>query len=375
MRFDRIYTAALRKYAAAVLTPEAEQAAAGAPPPDAGMMPPAGGAPMPPDAGGGMAPPPGGGMAPQGPQGGQLPPEILQDQQFIAWLAQQGVQFDPQSGMFFGPDGQPLPAEIIMQAYDQYMQEMQGGGAMPPEAAAGAPPPADAGAMPPPAGPLPPEAGAGMAPPPPADAGAMPPEAAGGMPPEGGAPAGGDMFQDPEFMAFLQDMLGVQVDPQSGQAFDLQTGQPIPPEELEQIYQQFQQQMAQGGMPPEGGAPAGPEGGAFPPEVAEQFQSMIDASLENFTAQLDKKLETLMDKLETVKMAIEAIRDTDDQRAKQEKDHNKQLQDEIAAELTPTSEKTASVATPRPRKAAKQPKPSIPAPQNMFDLLKSGVDK
>jgi hypothetical protein len=71
----------------------------------------------------------------------------------------------------------------------------------------------------------------------------------------------GAWMQDQMFLQFLQSM-GVQVQP-DGSAID-PNGQPVPPEMMEQIYAQFQQEMAMqqgGGMPPEG-APA--EG--MPPE-------------------------------------------------------------------------------------------------------------
>ena len=98
----------------------------------------------------------------------------------------------------------------------------------------------------------------------PAGAPPMDPAMAGGMPPQGatmGQP--GMWMQDQMFLQFLQSM-GVQVQP-DGSAID-PNGQPVPPEMMEQIYAQFQQEMAMqqgGGMPPEG-APTGPEG--MPPE-------------------------------------------------------------------------------------------------------------
>ena len=144
----------LTKGAAAVLTPEAEQAAVGAPPagmpPDAGT-PPAGAPPMGGDPMGG-APMPGGAPAPA-PGGGQLPPEIMQDQGFIQWLAQQGVMLDQASGQFIDQQsGQPLPPDVVMQAYQEYQAQMGGGGApasgpVPPEA--GAPPAGPEGGAPP----------------------------------------------------------------------------------------------------------------------------------------------------------------------------------------------------------------------------------
>lgn len=336
----------LRKFAAAVLTPEAEQAAVqggmggapmapGMPPAGAAPMDPAamqGGAPMDPAMMGG-APAPG---APQGSGGGQLPPEIMQDQGFLQWLQQMGIMFDPQSGMFYDPQGQPLPAEVIMQAYQQYQTEMQGAAA--PQGAAPAGAPMDPAAM------------QGGAPMDPAAMGGAP--AAGGLPPE--------VMQDEQFAQFMAGV-GAQLDPNTGSFMDPTTGQPLPPEVVMQAYQAYQQQM--GGAPMDGGAPAGgamPEGGnEIPQEILDQIQSVVDASIQNFSAQLDKKIETLVDKLETVKMAIEAMRDTDDQRDKEEKDATKALQDEIAAELQPTV-KEASVK-PQPIEA--------PKPINMFEFI------
>lgn len=318
MDFKTLRDAALRKRAAAVLTPEAMQAAA--PPPQdpamAGGMPPADPA---------MA----GGAPAAG--GGQIPPEILQDQQFIQWMAQQGAAFDPQTGQFMAPDGSPVPPEMVMQAYQAYMAEMQGQGMAP----AGGPAPQ--GGMPPAGGQLPPE-----------------------------------IMQDQLFLQFMQEVVGVQLDPNSGMFIDPQSGQPLPPEIVMQAYQEFQQQMAaQGGQPgageppaagPEGqGAPA-QEGAAIPPEIADQFQSMIDAAMQNYSAELDKKLETLMDKLDTVKMAIESMRDTDDKRTASDKSEAAAVRDELAAELTPTV-KTASA------KPAHTARKQAPRPVNMLDIL------
>lgn len=363
--------AAMRKRAAAVLTPEAEQAAMQDP-----SMGAQGGMPADPMAMQGDpmqgAPAPAEGAT--GPNGGMIPPEIVQDQQFLQWLQSQGITFDPQSGQFLGPDGQPVPADIIMQAYQQYQAELQGqapqgadpnAGAMPPmdpAAAQGAMPPAeDPAAM---AGGMPPADPSMMQDP---NAGAMAPAApaqGGGLPPE--------ILQDQAFMSFIQDPqngLGIPFDPNSGAFVDPQTGQPIPDDMIMQAYQVFQQQ--QGGAPAEGAAPEGqaPEAAAaagMPPEMLDQFQSMIDAAIQNFTAQLDKKLETLMDKLDTVKMALESQRDTEDKRAKQDKDDAAALRDEIAAELNPTGTvKEASAQKPK----AQAKRASAVKPINMFDLL------
>ena len=82
-----------------------------------------------------------------------------------------------------------------------------------------------------------------------------------------GAPAGAPMgqpgawMQDPMFMQFLQS-LGVQVQP-DGTAID-PNGQPVPPEMMEQIYAQFQQELAA----QQGGAPMDPAAAGMPPEGA-----------------------------------------------------------------------------------------------------------
>jgi len=330
----------LRKSAAAVLTPEAEQAAVQ--PPQDPAMAQAAGMPAP----GGMPPQDpamaqGGGQPVQaaGPSGGQIPPEILQDQQFIMWLQQQGVAFDPQSGTFIDQaSGQPLPADAIMQAYQMYQEQMSG---------------AQGGAT-------------------------APPAAAGGMPPQGGGQLPPEILQDQAFIDFMTQAMGAQFDGQ--QFMDPQSGQPIPPDLIMQAYQQFQQQMAgaQGGapaagMPPQEGAPADPaaggmppqDGGQLPPEILEQLQSTVDASLQNYTAQLDKKIETLLDKLETVKQAIESMRDTDDERDNASKKEAQALRDEIAAELAPAIPvKTASENSTKGRKS------TVPRPINMLDLLR-----
>lgn len=334
----------LRKSAAAILTPEAEQAAVQ--PPQDPAMAQAAGMPADPAMQGGMPPQDPaamGGMPPaaSGPNGGQIPPEIMQDQQFIMWLQQQGVVLDPQSGTFVDQmSGQPVPADAIVQAYQMYQQQMAG--------AQGAP--AD-----------------------PAAQGGMPPQdpaaAQGGMPPQGGQ-LPPEILQDQAFMEFMTQAMGAQFDGQ--QFIDPQAGQPIPPDLIVQAYQQFQQQMAggQGGAPAE--APAGeapPEGGApagqLPPEVMEQLQSAVDASIQNYTAQLDKKIETLLDKLDTVKQALESMRDTDDERDAATKKEAQDLRDEIAADLAPSMPaKTAAENSTRGIKSG------TPRPINMLDLLR-----
>jgi hypothetical protein len=155
------------------MTPEAMQAAGGVvpssgPPPAAPPMAQGGMPPMDPAmAMGGGAPPMGpamaqGGMPPMDPmaaQGGApaggLPPEILQDQEFIMALQQMGIMLDPASGTFIDHNGQPVPPEIILQAYDAFMQEMVGAQQMAPQGGAPMDPMAMGDPM---AGGMPPEA-------------------------------------------------------------------------------------------------------------------------------------------------------------------------------------------------------------------------
>ena len=350
MDFATLLSAAMRKRAAAILTPEAMQAAGAIPEaPQGGMVPPQG---MSPDMGGmppqempqpdmqqGMA------MQGVGSGGGQIPPEIMQDQQFIQWLASQGIQLNPQTGQFIGPDGQALPMDVIVQAYQEFQamlqqeaKEQAGGGA--------------------PQG--------------------MPTGMGGGMPQQGMSQQGGqlppEILQDQMFLQFMAEMGGMQPD-QSGQFVDVQTGQPVPPDFILQAYQEFQtqlqQQQQQGGqMPDYGYQPVQPEqmptqnqpGGAIPSEVLDQIQTMLDSTLQAYTASIEKRLEAFNDKLDAVKTAIESIGNKDDQRKQLDKDEADAIRQELANELQPTV-KTASVKT------ASKPSFSTPKPINMFDML------
>lgn len=119
-------------------------------------------------------------------------------------------------------------------------------------------PPMDpaAGGMPPGGAPMDPAAIGGV--PAPAQQGApAAPQGSGGgaIPPE--------ILQDQLFMQFLQTM-GVVFDQQSGTFID-PNGQPLSVDEVMQIYDMFQQQVAaQQGAAPGGGAPADPAMGAAP---------------------------------------------------------------------------------------------------------------
>ena len=202
------------------------------------------------------------------------------------------------------------------------------------------------------------------------------------------SPQGGqlppEVLQDQLFMQFMQEAMGCQFDPNSGSFIDMQSGQPIPPDAIMQAYQAFQQQMQAQGMQPQGApegqaadAGMGMDAGAMAPaegeqpqvggDMLQQLQKMVETSIETYTAQLDKKLETLIDKLDTVKMALEEIRGTDDKRDEAAKNEEQAMRDEIAADLQPT-EKVASVqpAAPvvKPKKAQRNTTPG-----NIFDLI------
>lgn len=348
MDFATLLSAAMRKRAAAILTPEAMQAAGAIPKaPQGGMMPPQG---MSPDMGGmppQEMPQPDmqQGMAMQGVDfgGGQIPPEIMQDQQFIQWLASQGIQLNPQTGQFVGPDGQALPVDVIVQAYQEFQAMMQQEAEE--QAGGGAPQ-------------------------------GMSPGMGGGMPQQGMLQQGGqlppEILQDQMFLQFMAEMGGMQPD-QSGQFVDMQTGQPVPPDFILQAYQEFrtQLQQQQSGqmsdygsqpMPPEQMPPQNQSAGAMPSEMLDQIQTMLDSTLQAYTASIEKRLEAFNDKLDAVKAAIEAIENKDDQRKQSDKDEAEAIRQELANELQPTV-KTASV------KPASKPSFSTPKPINMFDML------
>ena len=326
--------AALRKLATAVLTPEAEQAAVqqsvaqtGMPQPGAPMggpgMPP-GAAPMGAPMGGPM---PGAPMPPQGAPAG-LPPEALQDQGFIQALAQAGVQLDPSTGQAVAQDGTPVPPEILAQAYQEYLAAMQGGQGMAPGAAPmGAPGMAPGGA--PMGGPMPPQ-GAPMGAP--------------GMAPGAGIPP--EALQDQEFLQTLAQA-GVQIDPATGQALG-PDGTPVPPEAVAQAFAQWQAAGGPQAAAAEAQPTAGPDANAAGQPPQQDIQSMLDSSLQAAMASLEKRLETLVDKLDTLKMEIESLRDTDDMRSRQDRAEQRSAQEDLAAELAGGVKQASAPATPAP---------------------------
>ena len=324
------------KRAVAVLTPEAMQAAMQPPPPDpaamggmpmdpsmqGGMMPP-GGAPMDPAMMGGqppMDPAMAGGMPPQGgaPAGG-IPPEVMQDPMFQQFLMEVfGIMMDPRSGQFFDQNGQPVPPDMLMQAYDAYMQgmqqlQMQQGGGMPPMGGA----PMDPAAM-------------GGQPP-------MDPSMMGGapapMPPQGGMP------MDPAMMGGQPPM-----DPGMAQ------GAPMDPA------------MA-GGMPPEGGeGDMDPMMSALADLITNVMEETIVTPMKEELAAMQKQFADLKEMLKTMRDDMGTIRTDVDSQTSQA-DENSMLRSELAAELQPTLE-------PEPAPADEgQPKEASLRPVNIMDLL------
>lgn len=229
-----------------------------------------------------------------------------------------------------------------------------------------------------------------------APAGAPPMDpAAAGMPPEAmGAPMGqpGAWMQDQMFMQFLQSM-GVQVQP-DGSAID-PNGQPVPPEMMEQIYAQFQQEMAaqQGAMPPEAaggmpseGAPAEGAPGEMPPEapmedpaamqedmlnqMAGMIQDIIDSTMEEKMAAIDKKLSAYNDKLDTIKMLLDDILTDSSKSEKVEKAEDAKIDDDIAKDLAGAQEITP-VDIPATETIV-APQAGAPA-GNMLDIMRGNA--
>lgn len=314
----------MQKSAAAVLTPEAEQAAMqpAAPAPGGAPMDPAMMAAAP---GGATADPAAMGAAPAatGPNGGQIPPEILQDQQFIQFLAQaMGIQLDQASGTFIGPDGQPIPAEMIVQAYQEFQMQMQqggmGGAPMDPAMAGGAPmdPAAMSGAPADPAM----QGGAPMDP------------AAMGMAP-GGAP------MDPAAMG-AGDPAAMGMDP-----------------------------AAAGAAPADAAAAGSPDANMdMINEISSAVMSGIEAVLQDLVAGQEKKISAILDKVDMLKEEIASLRDTTDKRKQADEDAEKQLRDEISADLNPVVKQATAAPVPKPISMPATPK----ATRNLFSII-SGV--
>ena len=262
-----------------------------------------------------------------------------------------------------------------------------------PEAEAAAVPPQDPNAM----GGMPPQGGMPMDP---NMMGGQPPmdPSMGGMPPQGGAPMDPSMMQGAPMPqgqpgAWMQDQMFIQFLQQMGVTFDQQgnaidpNGQPIPPDMMEQIYAQFQQQMmaqggqppmdpSMGGMPPQGGAPMDPsmmQGapmpqdpsmmggqppvdpntgmpmdpsmmggdpnamGGMPQDMMNNMASIImdsvDSVLDQRMAALDKKISAFADKLDSIKSMLDDLALGTDTASKKQQLDNDRLNAELEADL------------------------------------------
>jgi hypothetical protein len=245
----------------------------------------------------------GGAGVPVGPAGGTVPPEILQDQQFLAFLQQVlGITFDPQSQTFVGPQGEAIPAEAIIQAYQEFQAQMAAQTQVAPQAAA----PVEPGAM---AGATPEVAGA------PADPAAAaveaPPEAMGATPPE----------------ASIQP----------------------PPE----------------GVPAEG-VPADPM-----QQMAEMVLSAVETIVNEALSAQEKKISTMLDKIDTLKKDVEAVLNSDNKRSEKDEDDDSKLRGELEQELAVQSTAAPSAAPTAivdslPKTAAQE---AIKAKKSAFSLV------
>lgn len=261
------------------------------------------------------------------------------------------------------------------QAAVQPQQDPAAMGGMPPQ---GAPmDPAMAGGMPPQGGaPMDPAMMGGQPP--------MDPAAMGGMPPQGGAGLPPEIMQDQEFLMFLQS-IGIQLDPASGMAMD-PNGQPVPPEAIMQIYQEFnmqrQQMAAQGGapggeMPPDAAGGMPPEGGAAPQDdMLNQLASVvfdaIDSRLQEYTSELEKKFGILTDKMEALLKSVDALTDTTDRRSEEDKKSEERLQEDLDADLMPTDEAPVEPQPfPIPEEAPKTA--SVMQPISLFQTIVAKV--
>lgn len=196
------------------------------------------------------------------------------------------------------------------------------------------------------------------------------------MPPQGGT---GDPIVD-QLLA-----MGFQVDPQ-GNVYD-QNGQPVPPEQLQQIAQQIAAQM--GGMPPQGapmdpamqgapmeqppmdpsmGAPMDPNAAPAPEaDPMVMMADMINTILDERMSNLDKRISAITDKLDTVRSLLEDILENKDRKSTSE-DIAREADEDIKKILTTAQ---ATEAVPPPQMIA----PGAPAPSaeamDQMDLLAS----
>ena len=153
--------------------------------------------------------------------------------------------------------------------------------------------------------------------------GGMPPQGApmgGGMPPQGVPMGGASMPQGGTGDPIMDQLMamGYQID-QQGNVYD-QNGQPVPPEQLQQLAQQIAAQMGpQGGAPMDpsmGGQPMDPSMGGAPMDPATQpseadpmamMAEMINTIIDERMSNLDKRIAAINDKLDTLRSLMEDL--------------------------------------------------------------------
>lgn len=336
------------KRATAVLTPEAMQAMTqppmdpsmggmpgGAPAP--GGMPP-GGAPMDPAAmGGAPAPAPamdpaaaGGAPMAQGSGGGEIPPEVLNDQMFMQFMQAMGVMFDPQSGTFVDPNGQPLSVDEVMQIYGMFQQQVAAQGGAP---AGGAPADPAMGAAP-------------------MDPAAM------------GAPMG-----DPAAMGGMEAAPAGEVQPGME---GVDPSMALPPDVAAGAEAGADPAMGGSGAPMDpmaGGAAAGMGGQDPVMEIASAVMTGVESVLEDFMTGLEKKMAELSDRIDSLGKAFDSLQETTDKRSEGDKDAVRSIEDDLAADLQPTL--AAPVAEPVPLEMAPKTASVKPVnkPANLYSFI------
>jgi predicted DNA-binding protein len=96
-------------------------------------------------------------------------------------------------------------------------------------------------------------------------------------------------------------------------------------------------------------------------EISSAVMTGVEATLEDFATALEEKLGKLMDKIEDLSKAVEAIEKTKDGRSDEDKKEQLSVEDELAADLAldEAVEPNAEPVPPmlQPKVASEQPKP------------------
>lgn len=205
---------------------------------------------------------------------------------------------------------------------------------------------------------------------------------------QGGMPAA-QPVQDPMFLQFLMQVMGLQPDPNTGMIIDPSTGQPVPDDVLQQLYAEFQAQMAQQSAPVDPAAGMGdpaaagmpgpeaaqPEAG-IPSEITEAInaaiQSAVEANVAEPLARNEKLIAALMDKLDTIKSLLEEALGSTNTTDKDTEARTKELAAELEKELKAQADSgTEQVQAPLPVEALLSGSQAAPAaaPASQEDQL------